>query len=67
VLNAYTILVRKPQENRPLRHRWKGNIEMNLRGCGLDSCASGQGPVAGDFMHYNEPLYCVKPGIVLRI
>jgi hypothetical protein len=37
--NAYKILVRKPEGKRPLgrpRHRWVGNIKMNLRetGCG---------------------------------
>jgi hypothetical protein len=33
--NAYRILMRKPEGNRPLerlRHRWVNNIKMDLRG-----------------------------------
>jgi hypothetical protein len=35
--NAYRILMGKPQGKRPLgrpRHRWVGNIEMDLRAIG---------------------------------
>jgi hypothetical protein len=37
--NAYRILVRKPEEKRPLgrpRHRWVDNIKMDLREIGCD-------------------------------
>jgi hypothetical protein len=37
--NAYSILVGKPEEKRPLgrpRRRWVGNIKMNLREIGWD-------------------------------
>jgi hypothetical protein len=37
--NAYRILVRTPEEKRPLgrpRRRWVGNIKMNLREIGWD-------------------------------
>jgi len=37
---AYIILVRKPEENRPLkspRYRWEDTIRMNLRETGLDN------------------------------
>jgi hypothetical protein len=37
--NEYRILVRKPEENRPLgrpRHRWEENIKMDLKGIGWD-------------------------------
>jgi hypothetical protein len=33
-IDAYRVLVRKPEENRPLgklRRRWKVNIKMNLK------------------------------------
>jgi hypothetical protein len=38
--DAYTVLVGKPEGNRPLgrpRHRWEDNIKMNLQevGCGV--------------------------------
>jgi hypothetical protein len=53
--NVYKVLVGKPEGKRPLgrpRRRWEDGIRMDLRkiglgGCGLDSTASGQGPVAG--------------------
>jgi hypothetical protein len=35
VKNIYTVLIRKPQDRRPLgtpRHRWKDSIEMDLNG-----------------------------------
>jgi hypothetical protein len=38
-LNAYRILVGKPEGNRPLRrprHRWVDNIKMDLREIGWD-------------------------------
>jgi hypothetical protein len=41
-MNAYRILVRKPEEKRPLgrpRHRWEDNIKMDLgdiEWCGID-------------------------------
>jgi hypothetical protein len=38
--NAYWILVRNPEEKRPLgrpRRRWVDNIKMNLREIGWDS------------------------------
>jgi hypothetical protein len=37
IRNAYSILVRKPQEKRPLgrpRRSWKDNIRMDLREIG---------------------------------
>jgi hypothetical protein len=37
--NAYKILVRKCKEKRPLarhRHKWEGNIRMNLREIGWE-------------------------------
>jgi hypothetical protein len=45
-MNAYRILVGKPEGKRPLkrsRRRWEDNIKMDLRlGCyGLDSSGSG--------------------------
>jgi hypothetical protein len=36
--NAYRILVRKPEGNKPLgrpRHRWVNNIKMDLREIGM--------------------------------
>jgi hypothetical protein len=41
--NAFRVLVRKPEERRPLgrkRHKWKDNIKMYLKeiGYGLDLC-----------------------------
>jgi hypothetical protein len=44
--NEYKILVRKPEEKRPLgrrRRRWENNIRMDLRvgRCVLGSCGSG--------------------------
>jgi hypothetical protein len=33
-----------------------------MRGCGLDSCGSGQGPVVGPCEHGNEPLGSIKGG-----
>ena len=36
--NAYSVLVGKPEEKRPLgrtRHRWEGNIKMDFKGGGL--------------------------------
>jgi hypothetical protein len=45
MINAYKILVGKPEGKRTLgirRRRWQDNIKMNLKGirlkCGLDSC-----------------------------
>jgi hypothetical protein len=35
--NAYTMLMREPEGKRPLgrpRHRWVGNIKIDLRGTG---------------------------------
>jgi hypothetical protein len=37
IRNAYKILVRKPEGNRPFgrpRHKWEGNIRMDLREIG---------------------------------
>jgi hypothetical protein len=52
--SVYMILVGKPEGNRLeiLRRRWEDNIkidlkEMGLGECGLDSCGSGKGQVAG--------------------
>jgi hypothetical protein len=39
IRNAYRILVGKPEGKRPLRrprHRWKDNIEMDLKEIGLE-------------------------------
>jgi hypothetical protein len=52
--NSYTILVGNPEgkrlHGRP-RRRWESNVKMGLKngigGCGVDSCGTGQGPVAG--------------------
>jgi hypothetical protein len=41
--NAYRILVRKPEEKRPLgrpRRRWVDNIKMDLRETGWDGMGS---------------------------
>jgi hypothetical protein len=38
-MNAYRILVEKPEGNRPLgrlKHRWMDNIKMDLRDTGWD-------------------------------
>jgi hypothetical protein len=69
--NAYKILVGRPEGKRPvgrLRCRWEENIGMNLREIGmhgLDSCGSGQGPVAGSCEHGNEPSSPIKADIFL--
>jgi hypothetical protein len=44
-----------------LSHCLDGTIKMDFKkitmgGCGLDSCDSGQGPVAGSSQHGNEHL-----------
>jgi hypothetical protein len=52
---VYKVLVGKPEGMRPLgrpRCRWEGDW---LRGCGLDSRGSGQGPVAGCCECGDEP------------
>jgi hypothetical protein len=62
-------LALKPEGKRPLgksRHRWE-DIGMDLkgnrvRGCGLDSSASGEAPVAGSHEHSNEPSVSMKGG-----
>jgi hypothetical protein len=51
----YTVLVGKPEGKRPLRRPrlvWEDGVrkdltQTGLRGCGLDSTGSGQGPVVG--------------------
>jgi hypothetical protein len=59
---VYKVLVGKHEGKRPLgrpRHRWENGIRMDLgdwlRGCGLDSTGSGQGPVAGCCECGDEP------------
>jgi hypothetical protein len=60
---VYKVLVGKPEGKRPLgrpKRRWEDGIRMDLRetslgGCGLDSTASGQGPVAGCCECGDEP------------
>jgi hypothetical protein len=60
---VYKVLVGKPEGKRPLgrpRRRWEDGIRMCLRetglgGCGLDSTASGQGPMAGCCECGDEP------------
>jgi hypothetical protein len=49
---VYKVLVGQPEGKSPLgrpRHRWDQNGSYGdwLRGCGLDSTGSGQGPVEG--------------------
>jgi hypothetical protein len=65
--NAYRILVKKSEENRPLerpRRRWVDNIKMDLRKKGwvngLDRSGLGLGPVEGSCEHGNEPLGSIK-------
>jgi hypothetical protein len=56
MINAYKILVGKPQGKRPHGiHRcgWEYNIRMT--GCGMDSSVSGYGPVAGSCEYDSEP------------
>jgi hypothetical protein len=60
---VYKFLVGKPERKRPLgrpRRRWEDGIRMDLkeiglRGLGLDSTGSGQGPVAGCCECGDEP------------
>jgi hypothetical protein len=60
---VYKVLVGKPEGKRPLerpRRRWEYGIRMDLRDiglgvCGLDSTASGQGPVASYCECGDEP------------
>jgi hypothetical protein len=60
---VYKVLVGKSEGKRPLgspRRRWEDGIRMDireigLRGCGLDSTGSGQGPVAGCCECSDEP------------
>jgi hypothetical protein len=60
--SAYGILVRKPEERKPLgkrRLRWEDNIKMDLRdvrrGNGLDRSGSGEGQTAGSCECGDEP------------
>jgi hypothetical protein len=69
---VYIILVATLEGKRPLgRHgrRWEDNIRMDLREtvgrCGLDSIASGQGPVADPCEHGNEISGSIKRGELL--
>jgi hypothetical protein len=65
-MNAYRILVEKPEGNRPLVRQsrgWVNNIKMNLREIGwdgLDLSGSVQGPVEGSCEHGNENSSSIK-------
>jgi hypothetical protein len=64
-LNAYSILVGKPEGKRPLgpRRRWEGNIKTDLKTermgwYGLGSSGSGQGRVESlvkTVMNFRDP------------
>jgi hypothetical protein len=60
-MNAFRILLRKPEEKRPLgkpRRKWVDNITMDLREIewdGMDWIDLAQGPVEGSCEHGNEP------------
>jgi hypothetical protein len=64
------IFVRKPEGNRALRrprHRWKGNIRMDLQETGWQvvnwvHLAQDKGPVAGSYQHSNEHSSFIKHG-----
>jgi hypothetical protein len=48
--NAYNVLIRKPERNRPLRRcrcRWEGNIRMDLKEIGWEGV---------DWMHLAEDM-----------
>jgi hypothetical protein len=60
--DAYRILVRtregkrllgRPMQNGKIILKWI--LKNRIRGCGLDSLSSVQGPVAGACKHVNEP------------
>jgi hypothetical protein len=61
--NAYRILVRNPEGERPLgrtRHRWVDNIKMDLREVRWDRSESGSGPVEGSSGDGNKPSGSIK-------
>jgi hypothetical protein len=66
----YTKFLSENLKERPLgrpRRKWEDNIKMDLRerkvgNCGLDSCGSRGGPVAGSCERDNEPWGFVKGG-----
>jgi hypothetical protein len=68
--NAYSILIGKPEGNRPLgtpRRKWKITLEWILEKnrvgrYGMDECGSGYGPVAGCCEHSNETWGSIKRG-----
>jgi hypothetical protein len=67
-MNAYRILVGKPEGKRPLgrpRRRWVNSVKMDLR-YGLDRYDSGEGPVDGSCEHGNEPSDSIKCWEVLE-
>jgi hypothetical protein len=62
-MNAYRILVGKPEGKTPLgrsRRRWVDKFKKDLRDTGLDRCGSGEGQVEGTFEHGNEPSGSIK-------
>jgi hypothetical protein len=71
-MNAYRILVGKPEGKRPLgrpKSRWVGNIKIDLREIGWDSMdrsGSGYGPVEGSCEHGDEPLGFIKCWGILK-
>jgi hypothetical protein len=72
IRNAYSMLVGKPEERRPLgrpRRRWEVIIRIELTeivcsvgGCGLKSSGSGQESVAGSCEYGIEPSGSTKGG-----
>ena len=66
---SYRILVGVSERTSPLgrpKHRWKGNIKINLRkvgwGCGLDRSGLGQEQVASCCECGDEPSVWIKFG-----
>jgi hypothetical protein len=61
--SAYKVLVRKPDRRDYLEEKLElGRIILKNRigGCGLHSSGYGQIPVAGFYVHSNEPLDVIK-------
>jgi hypothetical protein len=71
VRNTYIILVGKSEEKKP-NGRLNSNIKINirntdLRGCGLDSSGSVEGPMAGSCEYGNEHSVSIKGGEFLDL
>jgi hypothetical protein len=67
--NAYEISVAKPECKRPLEIDWRIILKCvsgkSVLGCGLDSCGSGWGSLAGHCEYGKEPSVSTNSGVFL--